>query len=252
MLAAASASAGHPAVAALIGMAAAALAAVIVIMAWNVHAREIRLAEHLASRQFIVTAEAAAAGRAPDAGGSESLIEELDGVPAPPAAPRVIIDGPDIVATGAQARYSVRAESPAAGSRSDVTWAVIGGSFSQSDDPAHPGELLLTPDRPGTLTITAAVPGERRGTKSATAVAAAPVAAPPFMLRLFLQGWGLVVIAVLIVGFAGALGALGNFAASDYVALVSPLAALLGVVAFARGPGEAGNRDGHGRAGPQS
>ena len=73
---------------------------------------------------------------------------------------------------------------------------------------------------------------------------------PPFTLRLFLHGWGLVVVAVLIVGFAGALDALGNFTSSDFIALAVPLAALLGVIAVARGTGEPrrtpGTATGHG------
>jgi hypothetical protein len=56
------------------------------------------------------------------------------------------------------------------------------------------------------------------------------------------------VVAVLIVGFAGALNALGNFTSSDFIAVAVPLAALLGVLAVARGPGagERGGRPGHG------
>ena len=55
-------------------------------------------------------------------------------------------------------------------------------------------------------------------------------------------------VAVLIVGFAGALNALGNFTSSDFIAVAVPLAALLGVLAVARGPGagEPGSRPGHG------
>ena len=85
---------------------------------------------------------------------------------------------------------------------------------------------------------------ERRATKSITAVPEATLPAPPFTLRLFLHGWGLVVVAVLIVGFAGALDALGNFTSSDFIALAVPLAALLGVIAVARGASEGGGRGG--------
>ena len=46
-------------------------------------------------------------------------------------------------------------------------------------------------------------------------------------------------MAVLIVGFAGALDALGNLASSDFIALVAPLAALLAVTLITRGTGEA-------------
>ena len=78
---------------------------------------------------------------------------------------------------------------------------------------------------------------ERRGTKSVTAVPDM-TPAPPFTLRLFLHGWGLVVVAVLIAGFAAALDALGNLSSADFIALVAPLGAVLGVVAVARGMGD--------------
>ena len=48
---------GHPAVAALLGLGASGLAAAVVAMAWNVHVRQIRLAELLARRQIIAPAE---------------------------------------------------------------------------------------------------------------------------------------------------------------------------------------------------
>jgi hypothetical protein len=250
MLAAVTASASHPAVATLLGLGAAAVAGVIVAMAWNVHARQIRLAEQLSRRQPIVTAAAAAAGRGGDAGGAEVAVEEMEGVAkaAAPATPPVVIEGPGTVVTGEQASYRMR---PAAG-RTVISWAVGGGSVSQAPDPAHPGELLLIANEPGRLTITAQVRDgltERSGTKSVTATAGAAAAAPPFMVRLFLQGWGLVVVAVLIVGFAGALGALGSFASSDFVALVSSLAALLGVVTVTRGTDSDSGRSSKGPAG---
>jgi hypothetical protein len=46
-------------------------------------------------------------------------------------------------------------------------------------------------------------------------------------------------VAVLIIGFAGALDALGNLASSEFIALVAPLAALLAVALITRGTGEA-------------
>ena len=251
MLAAVTAGASHPAVAALLGLGATGLAGVVVAMAWNVHARQIRLAEQLARRQFIVTAEAGAAGRAADGGGGEVALEEAEGVAdAGPASP-VVIYGPETVVTGEQARFRVRPS----GSQKVVSWAAGGGSVSQSPDPAHPDELLLIADQPGSLTVTVRMREgmmESRGMKSVTAVPDV-TAAPPFTLRLFLHGWGLVVVAVLIVGFAGALDALGNLTSSDFIALVAPLAAVLGVVAIARGAGDASSRPGNGRgpAGPK-
>jgi hypothetical protein len=80
---------------------------------------------------------------------------------------------------------------------------------------------------------------ERRATKAVTAVADVTDASPPFPLRLFLHGWGLVAVAVVIIGLGGALDALGNLASSDFIALASLMAALLGVITVARGPGDA-------------
>jgi hypothetical protein len=288
--------ASHPAVAAWLGLGAAAVAAVVVAMAWSVNARQIRLAELLVRRQFPVVSEngaaekaaaaiegaaakeategqaraksAAAGSRAGSgAGGREGPAaagghagSTVGGREGPAAAggragagaggragkglPEVI-EGPDEVVAGEQARFRVQS----AGPHQVVTWAVGGGAVSHAPDPAHPGDLLLLPEQPGELTIIARVREgltERRATKTVTAVAEVAEPRPPFTLRLFLHGWGLTVVAVLIVGFAGALNALGNFTSSDFIAVAVPLAALLGVLAVARGTAEAGGRPGHG------
>jgi hypothetical protein len=248
MLAAATAGASHPAVAILLGLGASGLASAVVAMAWNVHVRQIRLAEHLARRQFIVTGEASAADQAAHAmngnGHSEAVAQEAR---AGGKASPVVIEGPDTVVTGEQARYRVR---PANG-RTVVSWAVGGGSVSQAPDPTHPDELLLVADRPGSLTTIVRVREgmtERRATKPVTAVEEVKPPAPPITLRLFLHGWGLVAVAVLITGFAGALVALGSIPSSDFIALVTPLAALLGMVAVVRNGGDPGGRSGSGKS----
>jgi hypothetical protein len=231
MLTAVAAGPGHPAVAALLGLGAAGLAAVIVAMAWNVHVRQIRLAELLARRQFLVLGQPGPAdGRG---GGPEAAVPEAGrangGGPA-----ALVIDGPDTVVAGEQARYRVRPS----GNWKVVSWAVGGGSVSQSPDPAHPDELLLIADRPGNLTVMVRVREgmtDRRGTKPVAVVPEVPAPAPPVTLRLFLHAWGLVAVAVLISGLAGALVALGSLPSPDFIALVTPLAAVLGVVAVARG-----------------
>jgi hypothetical protein len=251
MLAVAAADASHPAVAALLGLGAAGLAGAVVAMAWNVHARQIRLAERLARRQLIVTGEAGPAAGATDRGGAPQAVGEgSERVNGTGTAPPVVIEGPDTVITGEQARYRVRPS----GSRKVVAWAVGGGSVSQSPDPAHPDELLLIADRPGDLTLIVRVRDgmtERRGTRSVTAVPDM-TPAPPFTLRLFLHGWGLVAVAVLIAGFAAALVALGSLTSSDFIALVAPLAALLSVVAVVRGMGDPPNRHGRSTATPEA
>ena len=254
MYAALAAGASHPAVAAWLAVGTAGLAAVVVAMAWSVNTRQIRLAEHLARRQLVITSgpqRGTDKGGVPETEGAARARGEMEGAVRASAGaarakktPPEVIEGPDEVVAGEQARYRVQS----AGPHQVVSWAVGGGPVSHAPDPGHPGDLLLIADQPGELTIIARVREgltERRATKAVTAVPEVPDPGPPFALRLFLHGWGLVVVAVLIIGFAGALDALGNFTASDFIALSVPLAALLGVIAVARGTSEAGGRTGH-------
>lgn len=295
MVATVAASAGHPVVATLLGLGAAALAALVVAMAWSVHVHQFRLAEQLARRQFIVAGDGAAADQAeaereaaappmarePVARQGEQAARPADAVgnlsgqtsrarasngnsvgdlpgqasraragngKTPPA---VIIDGPETVTTGEQARYRLRP----AGIGTVVSWAVGGGSVSQSPDPGHPDELLMVADRPGDLTVIArAREGmvERRATKAVTAVPEETPPAPPVTVRLFLHSWGLLAAAVLVVGFAGALEALGTLSSSGFIALAVPLTALLGMAAVGRGGGDEPHRPGRGIPRPPS
>ena len=190
MVGAVTAGVGHPVVAALLGLAAAGLAGMVIAMAWTVHVRQFRLAEPLARGQAAVTADpdmTAGAG-SPDygvngTGHPEAAPDEVvgpagsagpGGVAGPAAAPGpgpaspVVIDGPDTVLIGEQARYRARLS----GGGTVVSWAVGGGSVSQAPDPAHPDELLLTADQPGNLTVIVRVRkglAERRATKVVTA-----------------------------------------------------------------------------------
>ena len=263
----------QPVLAGLLALGASGLAGAVVAMAWSVHARQIRLAELLARRQFILTRDPAAPeqpvnGHAgPEAalvqvqealetvGGREAQAGQKTqgtqgghggngghgtrGSAARPA--KLVIEGPETVVVGEQVRYRVRPSAV----RTVVTWAAGGGSVSQAPDPTHPDELLLIADRPGSLMLHVRVREgltERRETKSVTAVPDVTPAASPFPLRLFLQGWGLVVVAVLVVGFAGALDALGNLTSADFIALVVPVIALLGVLAAVRGTSDSSPR----------
>ncbi len=241
--------ASHPAVAAWLAVGTVVVAAVVVAMAWSVNVRQLQLAEQLAKRQFVIS------------GGIVRARDELPGVMADESvtagegagregaarakkAPPEVIEGPDEVVTGEQARFRVQS----LGSHQVVTWAVGGaGAVSHAPDQAHPGDLLLIADQPGELTLIARIREgltERRATKTITAVPEVPDPSPPFALRLFLHGWGLVVVSVLIVGFSGSLDALGNFTSSDFIAVAVPLAALLGVIAVVRGSGDASGRTG--------
>src|ERR1700759_1395770 len=239
MITAVAAGAGHPVVAGLLGLGSAGLAAGVVAMTWSVHARQIRLAEVLARRQFIASAPAPASDPAdPDARPDEDARPAEGGRPVNGHARAAVIDGPETVVTGEQARYRVRS----ANDGKVVSWAVGGGSVAQTPDPSHPDELLLIADQPANLTISVRVREgmtERRETKAVAVMAEVPAPGPPFTLRLFLHGWGLVVAAILIAGFAGALAALGTLTSADFIALVAPITALLGMAAVVRGSSEA-------------
>jgi len=157
--------------------------------------------------------------------------------PGPSPAPPSVIEGPDSVVIGEQARYRVRRS----GTQQVVSWAAGGGSVSQASDPAHPDDLLLVADRPGNLMVSVRLReglAERRETKAVTAVANQEAPAPAAASRVLLQDWPLITVAVLVVGFAAALAALGSLAAGDFIALAAPLAALLAVVAMTRRPPE--------------
>lgn len=246
----AAADVGQSVVAAMLGLGAAGVAGGVVAMAWSVHIHQIQLASRLARHEAAEPAEDAVAARALNGNGTPAHAANGNGVPRAPGdareparqhpgpgpAPPTAIEGPDSVVIGELARYRVRRSS----AQQVVSWAAGGGSVSQAADPAHPDDLLLTADQPGNLTVSVRLREgltERRETKAVTAVDNPEAAGPPVTLRLFLQDWPLATVAVLVVGFAGALVALGSLAAADFVALVAPLAALLGVVAMTRRSG---------------
>jgi hypothetical protein len=226
-------------------------------MAWSVHTQQIRLAERLARHQVTVPADNDAgepahapngngngrAGHAAGGNGSPGHAARGSGSlghaghdPSPGPAPPTAIEGPDSVLIGEQARYRVRRTA----AQQVVSWAAGGGSVSQAADPSHPDDLLLVADRPGQLMVSVRLREgltERRETKAVTAMEPAETAAPPVTLQLFLQDWPLVVVAVLVVGSAAALAALGSFNTTDFIALAVPLTALLCVVATTRTSG---------------
>jgi hypothetical protein len=238
VLAAATASAGHPAVAALLGVGTVGLAGAVVAMVWNVYTRQIRLAERWARRPTAAAEAPAEQTPAANGHGDPAAAARANGTAKARQGPPTAIEGPETVIAGEQARYRVR---PSA-TQQVVSWAVGGGSVSQTADPGRPDELLLTAGRPGALTVSVRLREgltERRETKSVTAVEDEAAATLPVNSRLASHVWGLVVVTVLIVGFAGTLAALGNLSSADFIALAAPLAALLGVIAVARGSTDA-------------
>src|SRR5438445_9656011 len=145
MLTAVLADAGHPVVAGLLGLGAAGLAAAVVVMAWSVHIHQIRLAEQLARRQILVTPEASPSAHAANGhgngngnghtrgsaerggAGAEAAAPEAARAAGPGLAPPVVIDGPDTVVAGEQARYRVQPS----GTGKVMSWAAGGGSVAQ-------------------------------------------------------------------------------------------------------------------------
>lgn len=226
----AAADAGQTVVAAIVGLAAAGVAGGIVAMAWSLHLHQLQLAGRLARREASEPDE-------PDepAGGAlpaHAMNGNGNGSGGPPSA----IEGPDSVIIGEQARYRVRRS----GAQQVVAWTAGGGPVSQAADPVHPDDLLLVADRPGNLTVSVRVReglAERRETKSVTAVANPDTALPAIASRLLLQEWPVITVAVLVVGFAAALVAVGSLPVGDFIALVAPLTAVLAVVAATRGNG---------------
>jgi uncharacterized membrane protein YgcG len=88
--------------------------------------------------------------------------------------------------------------------------------------------------------------GTSNGEKPVRIVAAAK---PSFVARFAVRNWGLVVVAVAIVFGAIALGVTGHLDGGNFVALVAPLAALLGVTAAVSERGGSGGGGSGGSAG---
>jgi hypothetical protein len=237
----AAADAGQTVVASILGLGAAGVAGGVIFMAWSLHVHQLQIAARLARREAAGQADStlvpAPATNGNGHGTSPTGAQGADGNGAarpPGLAPSSAIEGPDSVVIGEQARYRVRRSA----AQQVVAWAAGGGAVSQASDPAHPDDLLLVADRPGDLMVSVRLReglAERRETKAVTAVPNPTESAPLIASRLLLQDWPVITVAVLAVGFAAALVALGSFAAGDFIALVTPLAALLAVVAVTRG-----------------
>jgi hypothetical protein len=262
----AAADAGQAVVASVLGLGAAGVAGGVVAMAWSLHLHQLQLAARLARRDAgepdARAGPAVLAGRK-DRSESSRLVDLADraenavpvpavnghgpGRPAssggagtlgggegPRASPPSVIEGPDSVVIGEQARYRVRRS----GVQQVVAWSAGGSAVSQATDPAHPEDLLLVADQPGLLTISVRLReglAERRETRAVTAVANPETATPAVASRLLLRDWPVITVAVLAVGFAAALVAVGSLPVADFIALVTPLVAVLAVVSATRG-----------------
>jgi hypothetical protein len=254
---AAVADAGQTVVAAILGLGAAGVAGGVVAMAWSLHLHQMELAARFTRREAAGLAESADIARPAQAVNGNGVPQAAvgHGGPHPPAgrsgaagsvappaaeasrpAPPSAIEGPDSVVIGEQARYRVQRSA----AQQVVAWAAGGGAVSQASDPAHPDDLLLVADRPGNITVSVRLReglAERREIKAVTVMANPETSVPAVASRLLLQDWPVLTVAVLVVGFAAALAAVGSLPVGDFIALVAPLTAVLAVVAATRGPG---------------
>jgi hypothetical protein len=255
----AAADAGQTVVASILGLGAAGVAGGVIAMAWSLHLHQIQVAGRLTRQEASGPTEpaesvlpvqamngngngyggpkaadgakAAAGNRVPHRPGGSGAPRTAE---ASRPGPLPAIEGPDSVVIGEQARYRVRRS----GAQQVVSWAAGGGAVSQASDPAHPDDLLLVADQPGNLMVSVRLREgltERRETKAVTAIADPEAAKPAIASRLLLQDWPVITVAVLVVGFAAALVAVGSFPVGDFIALVAPLTAVLAVVAATRG-----------------
>lgn len=189
----------------------------------------------LVSRAHDIQARLAAANVA--RGGSVSTAtESAAGREAAPAGPGISISGPDDVAVDNAGEFTVEK------SVTDPAWTVSGiGSFTQRlKDDNH--TFVFTPHEEKTNVTLKVTAGTTSGEKLVKILAATK---SPFVVRFAVRHWGLVVVAVAIVFGAVALGVTGHLDGGNFVALVAPLAALLGVTAAVseRGGGN-GSTDG--------
>ena len=256
----AAADAGQTVVASILGLGAAGVAGGVIAMAWSLHLHQIQVAGRLTRQEASGPAEPAdsvmpaAAMNGNGNGGPKAAdgtkVAVGNRVPHRPGGgsgtprtaeasrpgPLPAIEGPDSVVIGEQARYRVRRSA----AQQVVSWAAGGGAVSQASDPAHPDDLLLVADQPGNLVVSVRLREgltERRETKAVTAMADPEAATPAIASRLLLQDWPVITVAVLAVGFAAALVAVGSLPVGDFIALVAPLTAVLAVVAATRGTG---------------
>jgi len=143
-----------------------------------------------------------------------------------PAGGTLTITGPDEVQMNTAGEFTVEpVENP--------EWSVSGIS-AYARDLKGPRTFVFTPqEQKDAITIGVRGVGGRSGSKT---VKVLPTAAPsPFVLELVVRNWGLVLVAVVVVFGAIALGLTGHLTGVNFVALVAPLAALLGVAAATSG-----------------
>lgn len=156
------------------------------------------------------------------------------------AATTIPITGPNELAAGAAGEFTIER------TVANPTWSVTGiGAFTQLlKEDGH--TFVFTPYEPKDDVKIKVTDGTSNGEKPVRIVAAAKAS---FVARFAVRNWGLVVVAVAIVFGAIALGVTGHLDGGNFVALVAPLAALLGVTAAVSERGGSGGGSSGGSAG---
>jgi hypothetical protein len=157
---------------------------------------------------------------APAAGGLEKASA---GEAAPPT---LTLSGPDQLHVDSPGMFTV---SNAVGA---VIWSVTGLSVYEQNT-KDPQTFVLTPREVGEQVTVTVSDGGAPVSKSVVILPA--VAAGSLTIRLLVRNWGLVVVGIIVIFGATSLGLTGHLDGGNFVALVAPLAALLGVTAVAGG-----------------
>jgi len=180
-------------------------------------------AEQVIALRLVAGGGSVAVGLGAAAGGTEA------------AAATFSVSGPDELAVDHVGQFTV----PPTGGR--TTWTVQGLQVygkAEKDDYT----FLLTPHEvKDTVTVTASDGSstDSKIVKILPVAASTPdrTAPAPLTVRFVVRNWGLVLVSILIVLGAVALAVAGRLDGGNFVALVAPLAALLGVTAVTAGSG---------------
>ncbi|HET9646971.1 MAG TPA: hypothetical protein VFP34_01920 [Microlunatus sp.] len=202
-------------------LAGAVLGGMVILLVRRTHELQATLA-----RKALAHGEAVSTQTGPAAGGDESRLEgEPGGEGGAPGSPPIAITGPDEVTVGAPAEYTATG-----GADSGLAWTVTGLSSYERTQSA-PRTITVIPRSPGegTVSLTDGTLVASHGLKALSETNASG----GFQLQLAIRNWGLVVVAIGIVFGAIALGLAGILSGAEFIALIAPLAALLGVTAAA-------------------
>jgi hypothetical protein len=203
-------------------IAGAVLGGMVILLVRRTHELQATLARKaLAHGESISTQIGAAAA------GEERLLEGEpggEGGGAQGAAP-IAITGPDEITVGAPAEYTATG-----GGDAGLVWTVTGLS-SYERTQSTPRTMTVIPRSPGEGTVSL-TDGTLVGAHKLKAVAET-TGSGSFQLQLAIRNWGLVVVAIGIVFGAIALGFAGILDGAQFIALIAPLAALLGVTTAA-------------------